>query len=112
MGLVASKLNIPIFGTTGQAIELSDKTKYKTLARVSPSVAYLARGVKELLLYFNWRRLIIIRQDAPCNILIKGLPEILSATINVYQVIVNFTDTNALYSALNHMKQMARGKVF
>uniref|UniRef100_A0A915HUQ0 Calpain catalytic domain-containing protein n=1 Tax=Romanomermis culicivorax TaxID=13658 RepID=A0A915HUQ0_ROMCU len=109
--LLAANLDLPTFGYLSVSSQLENKRKYKTLVRTANSMSYMSQAIREVLLYFKWRRIVVIRvPGSTCDVLTDAFPTTFSDTnVNVVSTLmVNYNDTNSMQSTLDQLKLEAR----
>uniref|UniRef100_A0A915KYB7 Receptor ligand binding region domain-containing protein n=1 Tax=Romanomermis culicivorax TaxID=13658 RepID=A0A915KYB7_ROMCU len=110
-GLLAANIDVPTFGYLSVSSELENKQKYTTLIRTANSLSYMSQAIREVLLNYNWNRVVLIRSStAACDIWTGGFANAFASTsINILTVLmVNFSDPNSINTILNQMKMIAR----
>jgi len=92
---------------------INDQNDWRTLSSVSTSMSYVAMGVQQVLLHFNWTRVAVVRQGAQCDLAMNGLTASLAASSArlVSLLYANFSDADSLKNALAQLRLVARGVI-
>uniref|UniRef100_A0A915KBJ3 Receptor ligand binding region domain-containing protein n=1 Tax=Romanomermis culicivorax TaxID=13658 RepID=A0A915KBJ3_ROMCU len=108
--LLASNLNLPVFGPFSMMASLGNKEKYPTLTRVSQYLNQV-EAVATLIAYYNWTRVAIIRNmGSICDSCLAAINEALDyRDINLAATLVaNFSNPDDVGYTLRELKTWAR----
>lgn len=111
-GMLQSFYNVPSVGYVSVANELSNKTKYSTLARVSFVMGPMGEAVKVLLRMYNWTRVAIVRSArVECTTSLSGIKVVLANPPFIFQGEFFADSPVEVLEALDAVKLVARSTI-
>jgi len=82
------------------------------MCRLAASSSYLGQNLLQLLLFYNWSRVVVVRDGTVCDLGMSGVSSLLTSNPHIElseNIYVNFSDQQALADALRRVNESARG---